>query len=622
MNTTLDTVKNLLLSKSDNNIYSWYINNGTLDEVILDKIDFISECIHDGLGDRVLSQDFKKDMEKLENQLNGGHRYGVKNHIYSENFILINGINEMIEANKRSELGFQYVTANQNLRKVIGTQLRKGQQMNFVSEDSNRYFAEDQGASESMLSTQTENGYLHNVATLFDAGRVVSEQNNVFFPSDSTLFQNSGIVVALKTKGKSDKHATVHILIVQGFIFTDSKQKNYRTFHGYIHETGMKDPIYFNGSNDQYYIQPGIQKLSEDSFYGKTSPVRTGLSSFTRIMIKFTGDYGQRLIASAFQIIHAIVNYCLAVSTGDGNMAAYCIKGIKWENHGLIRIPVYYHKRRTIELPGQSVKCRSPGYIILITFIDTNISEESKKKRQDQVHLEKKKIDLQTSINELYKETVGLANLVTTYRDLRTTISHTRRPKTDLIHNFNNIIKELSENMSEVSKKRKIIVLNLKLSSTIKDQLSENDELYESLLKRVNENIESIEREISKKTCDIHKCDEDILKLQREIDKDGSSKAASNFFPKEKWMEGTFHPRQYIDKFGNVVNESQLSTDTELSGSISIDSKNSDYFKGTSISFSPSQSSKTSKKRTSSKTIIGKKRRRGGNKTRKNYKTH
>jgi hypothetical protein len=572
----------------------------------------------------VLSEDFKNDMRKLEKQMTGGQNYGI----YSENNILLGGIDEMIKAYKRDELGFQYVTANQNLRKVIAQQLRKGQKMNFVAEDSSRYFAEDQGASESMLSTQTENRYLHNVATLFDAGRVVTEDNNVFFPSDSTSFQNSGFVVALKTKGKSDKHATVHILIVQGFIFTDSKQKNYRTFHGYIHETGMKDPIYFNGSNDQYYIQPGIQKLSEDSFYGKTSPVRTGLSSFTRIMIKFTGDFGQRLLAAAFQIIYAVARLCIAVSTGDGNMAAYCIKGIKWENHGLIRIPVYYHKRRTIELPGQTVKCQSPGYIILITFIDTNISEESKKKRQAQVNLDKKKIDLQTYINELYKEKETLKYLVMGYHYLRTTIGDTKRPQTDLIEQFNNVIEELSENVikelsesvSEVSKKQKLDkkFLDKKLPLTFHEQLLKNDEFYESLIKRINENIVNIEKKISEGACSIHKCDEDILALQKEIDKDGSSKASSKFFPKEKWIEGTFHPRRYIDKHGDVVNESQLSTDTELSTSVSFDSKNSDYFQGTPKSISPSQSSRTSRKHdVLSKTITGKKRQRGGNKTRR-----
>ena len=199
-----------------------------------------------------------------------GQSYGVSHHIYSENNILLGGIDEMIKAYKRDELGFQYVTANQNLRKVIAQQLRKGQKMNFVAEDSSRYFAEDQGASESMLSTQTENGYLHN-----------------------------------------------------------------------------------------------------------------------------------------------------------------------------------------------------------------------------------------------------------------------------------------------------------------------------------------------------------ILALQKEIDKDGSSKAASIFFPKEKWMEGTFHPRRYIDKHGNVVNESQLSTDTEFSTSVSFDSKNSDFFQDTPISISPSQSSRTSRKHVLSKTITGKKRQRGGNKTRR-----
>lgn len=615
MNATFDTVQQLLISKPNNNIYSWYINNGTLDEVLLDKIDFISECIHDGLGGRVLSEDFKKDMRKLEKQLTGGQNYGI----YSENNILLGGIDEMIKAYKRDELGFQYVTANQNLRKVIAQQLRKGQKMNFVAEDSSRYFAEDQGASESMLSTQTENGYLHNIATLFDAGRVVTEDKNVFFPSDSMLFQNTGFVVALKTKGKSDKHATIHIVIVQGFVYTDSKNKSYRTFHGYIHETGIREPIYFNGANDQYYIQPGIQKLSQDSFYGKTAPVRTGLTSFTRIMIKFMGDYGQRLLAAAFQIINAAARLCIAVSTGDGNMATFCIKGIKWVNHGLVRIPVYYHKRRTIELPGQTVKCQSPGYIILITFLDTNISEESKKKRQAQVNLDKKKIDLQTSINELYKEKETLRDLVMGYHNLRTTISHTRRPQKDLIEQFNNVIKELSESVSEVSKKQKLEkkFLDKKLSSTFHDQLLENDELYESLIKRINENIVNIEKKISEKACSIHKCDEDILALQKEIDKDGSSKASSKFFPKEKWMEGTFHPRQYIDKHGNVVNESQLSTDTELSTNLSFDSKNSDFFQGTPMSISPSQSSRTSRKYVSSKTITGKKRQRGGNKTRR-----
>ena len=82
-------------------------------------------------------------------------------------------------------------------------------------------------------------------------------------------------------------------------------------------------------------------------------------------------------------------------------------------------------------------------------------------------------------------------------------------------------------------------------------------------------------------------------------------------------MEGTFHPRKYIDKHGNVVNESQLSTDTELSTNLSFDSKNSDYFQGTPMSISPSQSSRTSRKYVASKTITGKKRQRGGNKTRK-----
>ena len=74
---------------------------------------------------------------------------------------------------------------------------------------------------------------------------------------------------------------------------------------------------------------------------------------------------------------------------------------------------------------------------------------------------------------------------------------------------------------------------------------------------------------------------------KEEIDKDGSSKASSKFFPKEKWMEGTFHPRKYIDKHGNVVNESQLSTDTELSTNLSFDSKNSDLFqRHTDVDFS------------------------------------
>ena len=102
MNATFDNVQQLLISKPNNNIYSWYINNGTLDEVLLDKIDFISECIHDGLGGRVLSEDFKKDMRKLEKQLTGGQSYGVGHHIYSENNILLSGIDEMIKAfNKR-----------------------------------------------------------------------------------------------------------------------------------------------------------------------------------------------------------------------------------------------------------------------------------------------------------------------------------------------------------------------------------------------------------------------------------------------------------------------------------------------------------------------------------------
>ena len=66
MNATFDNVQQLLISKPNNNIYSWYINNGTLDEVLLDKIDFISECIHDGLGEEC----FRKILKKVGNWKN------------------------------------------------------------------------------------------------------------------------------------------------------------------------------------------------------------------------------------------------------------------------------------------------------------------------------------------------------------------------------------------------------------------------------------------------------------------------------------------------------------------------------------------------------------------------
>ena len=64
---------------------------------------------------------------------------------------------------------------------------------------------------------------------------------------------------------------------------------------------------------------------------------------------------------------------------------------------------------------------------------------------------------------------------------MRTTISH-RRPQKDLIEQFNNVIKELSESVSEVSKKQKLEkkFLDKKFVTTFHDQLSENDEFYES----------------------------------------------------------------------------------------------------------------------------------------------
>ena len=76
---------------------------------------------------------FRNDIHTLEKNLMDNQSKRVKHRIYSGNNILIDGIDNMIEANKKNELGFQCVTAELNLREEISKQLRKGQQMNFIA---------------------------------------------------------------------------------------------------------------------------------------------------------------------------------------------------------------------------------------------------------------------------------------------------------------------------------------------------------------------------------------------------------------------------------------------------------------------------------------------------------
>lgn len=619
---TLNILKrNVLPKKEDNNIYSWYINNETLDEAIVEKVDFISECIHDGLSNRVSMENFRNDMHTLEKNLMGNRSNGVKHRIYSENNILINGIDNMIKANKNDELGFQYVTAEIHSREEISKQLRKGQQMNFIADDTARFFSEDQGAEMAMKNIQSNNAYLYNVATLFDSGRVVSEEGNNFFPINDNEYRNSGFAVCMKMKEK------IYIVIVEGYIFHDAKKVKYRTFHGFLYESNMNDPIYFNGSIDEHYLRPGIERLSDDLFYGKPISVNTGLSSYIRIMIKFIGDYGQRIIASIYQKIHAASNSYLSISTGDGNMAAFCIKGIDWVQNGLIRIPVYYHKKRTIEFPGQTVKCKSPGYIILITFFQSFISEESKKNKKIQLNLDKENIRIKYKIDEIFKENEYIKYLINSFLEIKRQIESVRRPLPELINSFNTTLQNLTENISQVSKKQKKMLTKNDLSHTFKEQLINNNLYYDDILERVIFSVKENENIVDKYNCLIQKNEKEMMKLQKQIDKDMSSHTKQKNKSKETWIPGKFHPRKYIDSNGNEIfspNNTQLSNNSDYSdlygSNNSYNSNNSNYFQGNQISVSNSLSSRSSKINFTLMNITGKKRRHGGNKSKKKNK--
>ena len=144
------------------------------------------------------------------------------------------------------------------------------------------------------------------------------------------------------------------------------------------------------------------------------------------------------------------------------------------------------------------------------------------------------------------KET--LRYLVIGYHNLRTTISHTRRPQKDLIEQFNNVIKELSEkcfgSIEETKLEKKF--LDKKLSSTFHDQLSENDEFYESLIKRINENIVNIEKKISEKASVSINAMKIFWHYKRKSIRMGLRKFPRNFSRKKSGWKAHFTPENIL----------------------------------------------------------------------------
>lgn len=365
-----------------NGVYSWYIEGGTLIQIdtSLDKV--AAEFLHDSHDSRTAS--YPKFRTEILTEL---YSLGIqpKAEIYDEDNILLASIEKLGNLKADGIMNFQIVRAPHDMRKTVAQHLCKGTQYRGIEHPP---CAPDRGVSKDLVTKLV--GHPNEITTvgiLYDNATAKQDEGPIdmsFFPADRNEFEQTGLVIGIQTSaGKS-------CICICGYNYEESG-RNYRTYRGIITESSGRK-IEFNGlSTRGSYLEPTIEKLAADECYNGES---TGLSSRSRMLAKYGGDEGQRIMAggAARQKIKC------TLTTGDGNMFAFSLGGIRFmdKEPDIMYFPVVYAKMRSLQDPEQSVQPKEgPQSLIMSAWPDQGVLSD------EEVQLRKKIKTKEEAINTI-----------------------------------------------------------------------------------------------------------------------------------------------------------------------------------------------------------------------------
>jgi hypothetical protein len=447
---------------STNGGYGWYIDNEEKIKLEIDPNEIPAEFKHDSQDNRTaMYTTFRND---IKSGLEIGFNVKWSDSEFSENDRLLNSLDKLGSLKQNGVMNFQLVRAPFDVRKEIAEQLFEGCNRKGISLPD---CAPDRGVSKDLTSKLVgHEKEIANVGILYDNATSLKQSgksDSSFFPMNDEKFIKTGFATGFNSGSIKT------CICIMGYIYSEG-DKQYRTYKGTIIEIvkGNTKTVSFNGiKGGGNYFEPTIEKLAADMAYNGGT---TTLTSMTRMLCKYSGDRGQRIMAGG-GTRDGIIS---TLTTGDGNMFDFALNGIKFEDKtDYLHFPVIYGKMRTLQSPDQSITIKSgPQSLIISAWPDRGtLSEEqiqiNKRIANNQSELDKSRIrDSEiiveiTSINEFIK-------IIEEYNESGRRIN----PKT-----LKNIQEEF-ERIINIGKKYGVVIQQIKPNS----EVSKIKQIHDALL--------------------------------------------------------------------------------------------------------------------------------------------